>query len=122
MVGTIVSDPVFQIGIFGAVVGTIALLLASGWSSWNALSGPRGSAPASSRVPPVTSISPTALPTADPTAEPTPSPNFLYLYLSLFSAVLRKPGSQRPCCHMHRTLSNQRSRYAERYVFPTGCT
>ncbi len=95
------SDPVFQMGIFGIVMGTLAVLLAlraqvgshpvavargtrlvlvlavlgmllvSGWSGWNALSWQRGSAPASS---PVSSLSPTPSPTATPTQEPSPTP------------------------------------------------
>ncbi len=101
MLGTIVSDPVFQVGIFGVVGGTIAVLLVlraqvgthpvavahgtrlvlalgvlsvllvSGWSSWNALSGQRGTVPAPS---PLSSISPAAFPTAEPTAGPSPTP------------------------------------------------
>ena len=104
MIRTMLSDPVFQVGIFGSVLGTIAVLLAlrsqvgthpgavargtrvvlvfgilsvlgvSGWSGGNAVSGQRNSPPASSRVSPVSSMSPTTLPTENPTVEPTPSP------------------------------------------------
>lgn len=100
MVGSIISDPVFQFGIFGSVVGTIALLLAlrahmgahpvavargtrivlalavlsvllvSGWSGWNAWAGPKGRVSASS---PASSMSPTAAPTATPTPESSPT-------------------------------------------------
>lgn len=100
MIGTIASDPVFQIGIFGIVVGTIALFLAlrsqvgthpqavahgtrlvlglgvlglavlSGWSSWHALV--ETAHPASSAV--SASSSPTVEPTPTPSPTPTATP------------------------------------------------
>lgn len=95
------SDPVFLVGLFGIVIGTIAVLLAlrsqvenhpvgvargtravlvlavlgvllvSGWSGWNTLRGQNDSVPPS---PTSRSLSPTPTPTATPTEEPSPTP------------------------------------------------
>ena len=138
MIGTMLSDPVFQGGVFGSLVGTLALLLVlrtqvtthpmavargtrlvvalgilsvlvvSGWSGWQTLSGQQGHAPASL---PASSTSPTATPMADPTEEPTPTPtpHLAHSITEVLTAFCQEITRTKVSC------------YAERYLFPTGC-
>lgn len=103
MIATMLSDPVFQAGAFGSVVGSLALLLVlraqvaahpgavargtrvvlvlgilsmlltSGWSGWQALARQRSTAPT---APPVSAsrVTPIPSPTQEPTQEPSPTP------------------------------------------------
>lgn len=103
MVGRIVSDQIFQIGIVGIIVGTIAgllllrtwvgthpvavargmwlvlvlgvlsVFLLSGWTGWHTLSGQGSSHTVSSASSPVASRSPSAELEATPTLVPSPT-------------------------------------------------
>jgi hypothetical protein len=104
MVGRIISDPIFQMGIFGVLVGTIAgllalrsqarshpvavtwgmrlvlvlgvlsLLLLTGWAGWDTFARQGSGHPVSLVSSPVPSASPSVEPTATPTTVPSPTP------------------------------------------------